>query len=266
MRMKTDKLKSCIVIIVLLLLLGICFYKNLESNIKGLYKSNNYNGDIKITGLSVSTQDRLGMDVNYIYSEKVNGKVLSIPLKRRMKFEQFIIPYYPFLGTEGQYGMIGYSLGMYTEEYSVYGPVIEKALEINPESKKLEQEIQNKLNQNSTLKGSSVTLKVTISNELSKGSWSRWLGGYEKDSNIKNRTVLGGWYQFPVKDALEYDALYVQVSLPKGVEKDRNEFKNELETLLQKTSLPNGIYALDTPTGLLTARVSIKDGEVRERD
>lgn len=101
---------------------------------------------------------------------------------------------------------------------------------------------------------------------MSKGSWSRWLGGYEKDSNIKNRTVLGGWYQFPVKDALEYDALYVQVSLPKGVEKDRNDFKNELETLLQKTSLPNGIYALDTPTGLLTARVSIKDGEVRERD
>ena len=266
MEMKNEKLKSCLVLFGFLALISICFYRNLETNIKGLYKSNYYPGEIKITSLSLSTQDKLGIDVNYVYSEKVNGKVISIPLKRRMKVEQFVIPYYPYLGEEGRYGMTGDSIGMYAEEYSVYGPILEKALELNPDSKKLEQEIQNKINQNSTLKGSKITLKFTTFSQLSNYYRVRWLGEYEKESMKKNRTVLGGWYQFPVEDALEYNALYVQISLPKGVDKESIHLKDELNTLLQKTSLPNGIYALDTSTELPTARAMIFNGKVKERD
>lgn len=183
-----------------------------------------------------------------------------------MKVEQCVIPYYPDLGEEGRHGMTGDSIGMYAEDYSVYGPILEKALKINPDSKKLEQEIQNKINQNSTLKGSKITLEFTTFSQLSNYYRVRWLGDYEKESMKKNRTVLGGWYQFPVKDALEYKALYVQISLPKGVDKESIHLKDELNTLLQKTNLPNGIYALDTSTELPTARALIFNGEVKERD
>ena len=104
-----------------------------------------------------------------------------------MKVEQFVIPYYPYLGEEGRYGMTGDSIGMYAEEYSVYGPILEKALELNPDSKKLEQEIQNKINQNSTLKGSKITLKFTTFSQLSNYYRVRWLGEYEKESMKKNQ-------------------------------------------------------------------------------
>lgn len=266
MGMKNEKLKSCLILVGFLALISICFYRNLESRIKGLYKSNHYPGEIKITSLSLSTQDRLGIDVNYVYSEKVNGKVISIPLKRQMKVEQLVIPYYPEFGKEGHYGMTGDSIGMYAEEYSVYGPILEKSLELNPDSKKLEQEIQNKINQNSRLKGSKISLTFTTSSQLSNYYRNRWLNYYEIESRKKNRTVLGGWYQFPVEDALEGNALYVKISLPKGVDKESIRLKDELTTLLQKTSLPNGIYALDTPTALSTARATIFNGKVKERN
>lgn len=102
MKMKSDKLKGYLVIAGFLLLLSICFYRNLESRIKGLYESNHYPGDIRITGFSFTSQDTLGIDVNYNYSEKVDGKDISIPLKKKLKFDQLIIPYYPHLNKYGQ--------------------------------------------------------------------------------------------------------------------------------------------------------------------
>ena len=248
-----------------LLLLSICFYRNLESRIKGLYESHHYPGDIRITGFSFTSQDTLGIDVNYSYSEKVNGKDISIPLKKKLKFDQLIIPYYPHLDKYGQSEFFSKVSNMFNEEYNPYVPILKKALELNPERKKLEQVIQRKMNDNSKLKGSTITLKFNISTPLGTSKSTSWLTDYEQESLEKGRTVLGGWYGFPVQEALNYDVIYVQITLPSGVDKDRFRLKEELESLLQKTSLPNAVYVIETEDEFNIRSASIKDGKVKER-
>ena len=265
MKMKSDKLKGYLVIAGFLLLLSICFYRNLESRIKGLYESNQYPGDIRITGFSFTSQDTLGIDVNYNYSEKVDGKDISIPLKKKLKFDQLIIPYYPHLDKYGQSKFFSKVSNMFNEEYNPYVPILKKALELNPESKKIEQDIQRKMNENSKLQGSTIKLEFSIWNLLKTHRSMSWLTDYEQESLEKGRTVLGGWYDFPVKDALNYDVIYVQITLPSGVDKDSFRLKEELESLLQKTSLPNAVYVIETEDEFNIRSASIKDGKVKER-
>ncbi len=47
MKIKSEKLKSLLIIVGFFILLSICFYKNLESNIKEIYKNNHYTGEIR---------------------------------------------------------------------------------------------------------------------------------------------------------------------------------------------------------------------------
>lgn len=266
MKMKSEKLKGYLVIAGFFLLLSICFYRNLESRIKGLYESHHYPGDIRITGFSFTTQDKFGIDVNYTYSEKVDGKGISVPLKRKMKFEQLIVPYYPHLDKYGRSGFFANLFSIYDEEYSTYVPILEKALELNPERKKLEQVIQRKMNENSKLKGSTITLKFNISTPLGTSKSTSWLTKYEQESIEKGRTTLGGWYDFPVEEALNNEVLYVQITLPIGEDKENFPIQEELESLLQKTSLPNAVYLIDTGDEFNIRKATIKDGKVKERN
>lgn len=158
MKIKSEKLKSLLVIVGFFILLTICFYKNLESNIKEIYKNNHYSGEVRITGLSLTSESKLVINANYTYSEKINGKVVSIPLKKQMMLEQVILPYYPPVAKERRFGLLGDSIGMYSEPPSTYVPILEKALELNPDRKKVEQELKKKIDQNSNLKGSKVEL------------------------------------------------------------------------------------------------------------
>lgn len=265
MKMKSEKLKGYLVIAGFLLLLSICFYRNLESRIKGLYESNHYPGDIRITGFSFTSQDTIGIDVNYSYTEKVNGKEITIPLKRKLKFDQLIIPYHPHLDKYGQSEFFSKVSNMFNEEYNPYVPILKKALELNPESKKIEQDIQRKMNENSRLKGSTIKLEFSIWNLLKTYRSMSWLSDYEQESFEKGRTVLGGWYDFPVKEALNYDVLYVQITLPSGVDKDSFRLTEELESLLQKTSLPSAVYVIETEDEFNIRSASIKDRKVKER-
>ena len=86
MKIKSEKLKSLLVIVGFFILLCICFYKNLESNIKEIYKNNHYTGEVRITSLSLTSETKLVINANYTYSEMVNGEVISIPLKKQMMF------------------------------------------------------------------------------------------------------------------------------------------------------------------------------------
>ena len=265
MKIKSEKLKSLLVIVGFFILLTICFYKNLESNIKEIYKNNHYSGEVRITGLSLTSESKLVINANYTYSEKINGKVVSIPLKKQMMLEQVILPYYPPVAKERRFGLLGDSIGMYSEPPSTYVPILEKALELNPERKKLELELKKKIDQNSILKGSKVELKLGISSKIKYIGGIHWLEDYEKQSAKKGRIVLGGWYGFPVKEALDNDVLYVQVTLPKGVKRDHIRFKDELQAIVQKSNLPNGLYVLGTVTDSDFDMVDIEDRVIKER-
>ena len=249
MKIKSEKLKSLLVIVVFFILLCICFYKNLESNIKEIYKNNHYTGEVRITSLSLTSETKLVINANYTYSEMVNGEVISIPLKKQMMFEQIILPYSPPVAKEGRFGLLGDSMVMYSEPPS-----------------RLEQELKKKIDQNSILRGSKVALKLGISSKIKYIGGIHWLEDYEKQSAKKGRTVLGGWYGFPIKEALDHDVLYVQVTLPKGVKRDHIRFKDALEAIVQTSSLPNGLYVLGTVTDSNFDEVEIEDRVVKERN
>lgn len=264
MKIKNEKQKSLLVIVVFLILLSICFYKNLESNIKGIYQSHHYPGNIRITGFSFTTHDTLGIDVNYTYSEKINGKEISIPLKKELEFGQFIIPYSAGLNEKENAGLLNGYFGS-REPFTVYVPIIEKSLDLNPESKKLEQEIKKKIDQNRVLRGSTVKLKLSMSSDLNYIDGGSWLESYENQSMKHKRTVLGGWYNFPIKEALSREAIYVHITLPQGVDRDSIQFQQELEKIIEKTGLPNGAYSLNTVDETSRMALFIKDGKVEER-
>lgn len=263
-KMNSDKKKSCLVFLIFFVLLSFCFYKNLESNIKGIYQSHHYPGDIRVTGFSFTTQDKLEIQVNYTYSEKINGKEISIPLKKELEFGQFIIPYSAGLNEKENYGLVkGYWESR--EPVSVYAPIIEKSIELNPESKKLEQELKKKIDQNRVLRGSTVKLKLSMSSHLKYIDRNSWLEKYEYQSMKHNRTVLGGWYNFPIREALSSEAIYVHITLPQGVDWESVQFQEELEKMIEKTGLPNGAYTLNTVDETSRIALFIKDGKVKER-
>lgn len=264
MKIKSEKLKSLLVIVGFFILLSICFYKNLESNIKGIYQSHHYPGNIRITGFSFTTQDTLGIDVNYTYSEKINGKEISIPLKKNLEYGQFIIPYSAGLNEKENAGLLNGYFGS-REPFTVYVPILEKSLDLNPESKKIEQEIKRKIDQNRVLRGSTVKLKLSMSSDLNDIDGGSWLESYENQSMKHNRTVLGGWYNFPIREALSSEAIYVHITLPQGVDRDSIQFQQELEKIIGKTGLPNGAYSLNTVDETSRMALFIKDGKVKER-
>ena len=265
MKMNSDKKKSGLVFLIFFTLLSFCFYKNLESHIKGIYQSHHYPGDVRVTGFSFTIQDTLGMNVNYTYSEKINGKEISIPLKRELEFGKFIIPYSAGLDEKENAGLLNGYRGS-REPSTVYVPIIEKALELNPERKKLEQEIEKKINQTRVLKGATVKLKLSMSSYLEHHvDVYNWLERYENQSMQRQRTVLGGWYNFPIREALSGNAIYVQITLPQGVDGDSVEFQQELKKTIEKTGLPDGIYSLYTMDGISRLPLFIKDGKAKER-
>ena len=122
------------------------------------------------------------------------------------------------------------------------------------------------MNENSKLKGSTITLKFNISTPLGTSKSTSWLTKYEQESIEKGRTTLGGWYDFPVEEALNNEVLYVQITLPRGVDKENFPIQEELESLLQKTSLPNAVYLIETGDEFNIRKATIKDGKVKERN
>lgn len=222
MKMNSDKGKFCLVLVVFIVILGFCFYKNLESNLKGYYSSRNFHGSIQIKGFSWEQQND-GPDMNYLYTEKINGKEISIPL--------------------------------------------EKALDINPERKPLEIELQNKINQASELKGTTIHLKESLSDGYLSSKAIFWYTRYETQSIEEKRTELGGWYAFPLKDALANDAIYVQIELPKHIDRLDSldiDLPGQLKDILQKTNLPDGYYSLAIDGERVAKIVEIKKGKVED--
>ena len=264
--MKSDKKKSFLVFLIFFALLGFCFYKNLESNLKGFYASRNYHGSVQITGFSWEREND-APDVNYVYTEKINGKEISIPLKKPVQFKHMVMPYFAQLDNPNNKGIISGLTSFYDEDSRPYLPIIEKALDINPDRKQMENELQNKIHQASDLKGTSIHLKESISDDLLFSKSVFWFTDYEERSMKENRTKLGGWYGFPLKDALANDAIYVQIELPKHIDRFDSigiDLPEELKVVLQKTSLPDGYYSLAIDGERVGKIVEIKKGKVED--
>ena len=263
LKIETDKRKSFMVLVCFLVVSSLFFYRNLEAHLKGFYANRNFWGEIKITGFSWS--DKIwGIDVNYTYTEKIKDKTISVPVKKSVRFKQLVMPYYDKMDVDKWRDPIS-ALGVtYDESIRVYAPILEKALEINPERTKLEESLTRKLNQASHLKGGTVKLRSTLSdkNRFIKGIV--WYSDRVEDAVSNNHSILEELYNVPLNDALSHNAVYVQIILPEERYKEHFYLRDQIQQLLEQLSLPDGTYVLGTIDEQIDYYVEVKQGKIIE--
>ena len=257
LKIDTDKRKSFMVLVCFLVVSSLFFYRNLEAHLKGFYANRNFGGEIKITGFSWA-EENWGIDVNYTYTEKIKDKTISVPVKKSVRFKQLVMPYYDKMDIDKWRNPI------YDESIRVYAPIIEKALEINPERTKLEQSLTRKLNQASHLKGGTVKLRSTLSNQNRFGKGELWYSDRMEDAVSNNHSILEELYDLPLNDALSHSAVYVQIILPEEKYKEHFYLRDQIQQLLGQLSLPDGTYVLGTIDEKIDYYVEVKQGKIIE--
>ena len=257
LKIDTDKRKSFMVLICFLVVSSLFFYRNLEAHLKGFYTNRNFWGEIKITGFSWA-EENWGIDVNYTYTEKIKDKTISVPVKKSVRFKQLVMPYYDKMDIDKWRNPI------YDESMRVYAPILEKALEINPERTKLEQSLTRKLNQASHLKGGTVKLRSTLSNQNRFGKGELWYSDRMEDAVSNNHSILEELYDLPLNDALSHSAVYVQIILPEEKYKEHFYLRDQIQQLLGQLSLPDGTYVLGTIDEKIDYYVEVKQGKIIE--
>ncbi len=251
------------VLVCFLVVSALFFYRNLEANLKGFYANRNFWGDVKITGFSWAEQN-WGIDVNYIYTEKIKDKTISVPVKKSVRFKQLVMPYFDKMDVDEWKGPM-FELGAtYDESMRVYAPIIEKTLEINPERTKLEESLTRKLNQASDLRGVSAKLRSTLSDQDMFVEGILWYSDRMRDAVRNRHSILKELYDLPLNDALSHSAVYVQINLPEGVDKEDIYLKDQIQQLLEQLSLPDGAYVLGTIDETNGDFVVVEQGKIRE--
>lgn len=245
------------VLVCFLVVSSLFFYRNLEAHLKGFYANRNFLGEIKITGFSWA-EENWGIDVNYTYTEKIKDKTISVPVKKSVRFKQLVMPYYDKMDVEKWRDPI------YDESIRVYAPILEKALEINPERTKLEQSLTRKLNQASHLKGGTVKLRSTLSDQNRFGKGELWYSDRMRDAVSNNHSILEELYDLPLNDALSHSAVYVQIILPEEKYREHFYLRDQIQQLLGQLSLPDGTYVLGTIDKQIDYYVEVKQGKIIE--
>ena len=257
LKIDTDKRKSFMVLVCFLVVSSLFFYRNLEAHLKGFYANRNFWGEIKITGFSWA-EENWGIDVNYTYTEKIKDKTISVPVKKSVRFKQLVMPYYDKMDIDKWRNPI------YDESMRVYAPILEKALEINPERTKLEQSLTRKLNQASHLKGGTVKLRSTLSDQNRFGKGELWYSDRMEDAVSNNHSILEELYNVPLDDALSHNAVYVQIILPEERYKEHFYLRDQIQQLLEQLSLPDGTYVLETIDETNGDFVVVEQGKIIE--
>ncbi|EQC78365.1 hypothetical protein HSISM1_798 [Streptococcus sp. HSISM1] len=79
--------------------------------------------------------------MNFIYSETIEGKKISIPLKKSVRFKHLVMPYYNKIDLAENLGIEN----IYDDFNRAYLPIIEKGFEFSTERTELEAELDKKL-------------------------------------------------------------------------------------------------------------------------
>ena len=263
LKIDTDKRKSFMVLVCFLVVSSLFFYRNLEAHLKGFYANRNFLGDVKITGFSWA-EKIWGIDVNYTYTEKIKDKTISVPLKKSVRFKQLVMPYYDKMDVEKRNNPISELGSTYDKSIRVYAPIIEKTLEINPERTKLEESLTRKLNQASDLRGVSVKLRSTLSDQDRFVRGKLWYSDRMGDAVRNKHSILKELYDLPLNYALSYRAVYVQIILPEEKYKEHFSLRDQIQQLLEQLSLPDGTYVLETIDETNGDFVVVEQGKIRE--
>lgn len=251
------------VLVCFLVVSSLFFYRNLEAHLKGFYANRNFFGEIKITGFSWA-EEIWGIDVNYTYTEKIKDKTISVPVKKSVRFKQLVMPYYDKMDVDKWRDPISELGSTYDESIRVYAPILEKALEIHPERTKLEESLTRKLNQASDLRGVSVKLRSTLSDQDRFVRGKLWYSDRMGDAVRNKHSILKELYDLPLNYALSYRAVYVQIILPEEKYKEHFSLRDQIQQLLEQLSLPDGTYVLETIDETNGDFVVVEQGKIRE--
>lgn len=261
LKIDTDKIKSFMVLVCFLVVSSLFFYQNLEAHLKGFYANRNFLGDVKMTGFSWA-EENWGIDVNYNYTEKIKDKTISVPVKKSVRFKQLVMPYFDRMDVwRDPISELGVT---YDESIRVYAPILEKALEINPERTKLEQSLTGKLNQASHLKGGTVKLRSILSDKNRFTIGIDWYSDRMREAVWNKHSILEEFYDLPLNDALSHSAVYVQIILPEERYKEHFYLRDQIQQLLEQLSLPDGTYVLGTIDETNGDYVEVKQGKIIE--
>lgn len=256
----SDRSKAVLVVVCFLLFLGFYFYRNLESNLKGFYDSRNFRGDIQITGFSW-TRLNAGPDVNYIYSETIEGKKVSIPLKKSVRFKHLVMPYFNKIDMAKNQGIEN----TYDDFDRAYLPIIEKGFEFSTERIELEAELDKKINEYSAFSGSWIEISLPPFKKRGNNYFSL-MEQYENGIPNSELKILGGWYEVSYSSFIESGDIYVKIISPENMSRFKesgNDFKSVLKHYLAIKSLPDGWYGLFDDGKQVSETVEIRNGKVR---
>ena len=257
----SDRSKGILVVICFLVFIGFYFYRNLESNLKGFYASRNFRGEIQITGFSW-TRPNAGPDVNFIYSETIEGKKVSIPLKKSVRFKHLVMPYYNKIDLAENLGIEN----TYDDFDRSYLPIIEKGFEFSTERIELEAELDKKINKYSSFSGSWIEISLSPFKRRDSSYFSL-LEQYENGIPYSKLKILGGWYDVSYSSFIESGDIFVKIISPENISRFKesgNDFKSVLKQYLVIRSLPDGWYGLFDDGKQVSETVEIRDGEVKD--
>ena len=135
------------------------------------------------------------------------------------------------------------------DEREYWDDFVKKSITINPRNQKFINGISKALRSENDLKNIIVQIEPVPDTTLYS---------YEKGHS----KVLGGYYDFSLKDALRNKKLTIQLSLPSGSTSKEIDLHSQLEQVLKNSELPDGWYILNQNNDF-PKEVHIDDNQIR---
>lgn len=255
-------LKITTPLILLLTMIAIFFYYNAQENIKGFYKTRGFQGKVQITGIEWADKITYRMneenDVKHYlifhidYQETINNKKAHVKTQLPLHIQDLL---YPYIASPTESNSNRY-LNPQKNEYKIlpdereyWDDFVKKSITINPRNQKFINGISKALRSENDLKNIIVQIEPVPDTTLYS---------YEKGHS----KVLGGYYDFSLKDALRNKKLTIQLSLPSGSTSKEIDLHSQLEQILKKSEVPDGWYILKQKNDF-PKEVHIDDNQIR---
>ena len=217
-----------------LIILGV---KNIENRLRAFYDRYDFKGAIHIKTLKV----------NYIYSEKVNGKQEDIPIQINMPWSNFFLP--P-LGLETNHlGKEKYNQSFDESSILTYSsnnriePIVYKAVELNGAKENKEKYFTWLFKKNPTFSVAKIEIELQQSKNKNNDKLYSELDEKILENRKNGQDQLGGAYGLTMEDALSARFYHIKITLPNQIPDSLEErYKDALRKVLYERNWADAVY------------------------
>lgn len=247
-----SKGKEILIFALFFLTLLFVFLKNAEHRLTVYYRDRGFSGEIRVTGFAPYWQGRLlKWKVNYVYSEKVDGRTYQVPLSKSFNWAQAVLP---DVNEEDPQVYWIYSEFDHESRETLL-PIFIKGVSLRPDFQQQKQALEGKLQELPLLKGQKVQVHysqgqgyflgrgyISLLPKPGKLNYILW------QQKEKGQRALGGSYEISFQDALRTQLIYVEISGSQGADFDIEDAERQLKEFLDREGLPDGHYQIDNKT------------------